>query len=147
MKLEDDQQGSEGSQPSESSQPRADAWCIVRLVSVTLPNATVELKTIIGDESHMKHLSVSVDELRAVSKAKDAPKVNLHPSLQECGEPLDPYDYECCRPSFTKAVAEHMLLWAHASTIACVERVAVSRLSVQGKLPFILQVRAKDAFK
>ena len=60
---------------------------------------------------------------------------------------MDPHDYESCRLPITKAVAEHMLLWAHASTIASVECVTVSRLSVQGKLPFILQVRAKDAFK
>ena len=83
VKLEAAEEGGEGSQPSESSQPREDAWCIVRLVSVTLPNATVELKTIIGDESHMKHLSVSVDELRAVSKATGAAKVTLHPSLPD----------------------------------------------------------------
>ena len=127
---------------SEGSQPSEDAWRIVRLISVSLPQAVVELPVDDGCE----RIVMCVDELRAVSTVKES-QVILHPSLQECGKTLSPYDYESCQLSFSKAIAGHMLLWTHASAIACVERVTVSRLSDQGKLRCILQARALHAFK
>ena len=118
------------------------AWRVVRLISVSVPQAVAEVPTKGGSN----RIAICVDKLRAVSKVNE-PEVILHPSLQVGGLTLDPYDYEYCHLSFTKAVAQHMLLWAHAAANAGVERVAASRLSDQGKLPIALQVRALEAFK
>ena len=38
-------------------------------------------------------------------------------------------------------------MWAHAAVSASVERVKVSRLSVENKLPFVLQLRASENMK
>ena len=127
-----------GSQPSAG----AGAWRVVKLVNVNLPDAVVELT----DDDTIERFKVCVDDLRAFSKANEV-KVILHPSLQETGTLLDPYDYDLCQSSFIKEVAEHMLIWAHAAASACVEKVRVSRLSDKGKVPFVLQLRATEAFK
>ena len=82
----------------------------------------------VGDDS--ERFTVVVDDLRAASKAPEVKKpIILHPSLQDIGTPLDGYDYDPCQFSFTRAVAEHMLVWAHAAAMSSVERVSVSRLS------------------
>ena len=120
----------------------ASSWCIARLVSVSLPEAVVD----VGEEGGRRRINVCVDALRAVSKVKET-RVILHPSLQAGGKTLDAYDYDVCEPSVTQAIAENMVLWAHLSAQSCVERVTVSSLSDEGKLPFTLQVRAKECFK
>ena len=115
---------------------------VVRLISVSVPQAVVEVTT----KGASSRIVVSVDTLRAVSKVNE-PQAILHPSLQVGGLTLEPYDYEYGHLSFTKAVAQHMLLWAHAAANAGVERVAASRRSDQGKWPIAAQVRALEAFK
>ena len=113
------------------------SWCSVRLVSlrlvsVSLPEAVIEL----AEEGGPRRITVFVDDLRAVSKVKETP-VKLHPSLQVGGKTMDAYNYEACAPSVAKAVAEHMLLWAHMSAQASVEHVTVSILADEPKLPFM----------
>ena len=98
------------------------------------------------EDDGCERIAMCVDELRAVIKVKES-RVILHPSLQECGETLDPYDYDFCEGHFTRAVAGHTLLWAHAAAMASVDRVEVSRISDEGKVSFILQVRAKEDIK
>ena len=128
----------EGSQPSANSS----AWRIVKLVSISLPDAVVEL----NDGGNIDRFTKPVDDLRAVCKA-EVKKVILHPCLQEIGKPQDPYDYDLCQTSFMKAVSDHMLLWAHAAVPASVARVGFSRLSDDDKLPFVLQLRALEPLK
>ena len=69
---------------SEGSQPSGVSWKTVRLISVSLPQAVVELVADGGGET----FSVCVDDLRPVTKVKEV-KVIVHPSLQESGKVLD----------------------------------------------------------
>ena len=118
------------------------SWVMVRLSSLNLPQAVIEVQDKVGRFS----ITVCVDNLRAVSKVKET-LVILHPSLREAGEALDDYNFDMCEVSVARAIAEHMLLWAHVSSQSSVERVTISQLSDQSKLPLILQVRANDSFK
>jgi hypothetical protein len=131
---------------TECSQPSGDSWKTVRLISVSLPQAVVELVGEVDKAVVRQTFSLCVDELRAVTKVKEV-KAIIHPSLQEPVQTLDKYDYDLCESVFTRAVAEHILLWAHISVQTGVEQLSISRLSADGKLPLTLQVRALEPFK
>jgi hypothetical protein len=128
---------------SDGSQPSHSTWVIARLLKVILPHAVVSVKS----DGHTREFTVSVDDLRPASKVGASEQRVLHPSLQDIGKVLEEYDYDFCESSFTLLLAEHMLAWAHLATQACTENVLISLLSEESKLPFILQVRAKEAFK
>ena len=118
------------------------AWMKVRLISVTSLDAVVEVFREKGNQL----FKVSVDELRPCGEVKVAPVI-LHPSIQDQGQLLNPYDYDCCGSPLAKVVAEHMLLYAHLSAHASVEHVRVAGQSDEGKLPLILQARALQSFR
>ena len=80
---------------SKGSQPSKGAWHKARLLSLSLPEATVEAIGMV--------IVISVDSLRAVSKAKEQKPVILHPSLQLGGVKLNPYDYDFCEEQFIRA--------------------------------------------
>ena len=80
---------------SKGSQPSKGAWHKARLLSLSLPEATVEAIGMV--------IVISVDSLRAVSKAKEQKPVILHPSLQLGGVKLNPYDYDFCEEHFILA--------------------------------------------
>ena len=144
VKTEALSQGSSGQENARGDpQPDEGAWRVALLVSVSLPDATVE----VPDKGGCQRLVINVDKLRATKLPAKLPAKTPDPSLQERGETLDPYDYDLCQVSFSRAVVGHISLWAHLSANACVEGVEVSRRSDKDKLPFILQVRAKQAFK
>jgi len=126
----------------EGSQPSDGTWRIARLISLSLPQAVVQQLV----DGVWQTITVCVDDLRPVIKLTES-RVILHPSLQEGGTILDSYDYDIDESYFTQVVVKHALLWTHLCTHSCVEHVTLSRLSDQGKLPFILQVRALEPFR
>lgn len=136
----------EGSELAEVGQaglpPDAGAWVQARLISVTVPAAVVEVP---GSEGSNR-ITVSVDALRPYRPVKTK-TVIPHPTQQEPGHICCAYDYDKCDVSAARACAESMIFWAHWSSLSCVERVRVSRLSDEDKFPLTLQVRALEAFK
>ena len=119
------------------------SWSTVRLVSVSLPNAVVEVRP--GDAGSVQ--TVLVDRLRAIAKVKDQKPIILHPVLLEPGRFLPAYDYASHVQEDLRSVAQHMLTLANVSAVTSVEGLTVSRLSEDDKPILILQVRAKQAFK
>lgn len=129
---------------TEGSQPSGAEWHLVLLKSVTVPNASVELQ--VGAASYV--VSVSVDELRPVSKlSKTTKAVVLHPTLVNGGTPLSDYDYDLCETSTKQALANHLLAWANMRAQSGVENVRVFMLSAEDTFPVILQARATRYFK
>ena len=140
------------------SQPRDSDWKIVKLMSISLPNAEVELVTkekqpdVDGQPQADLDVRVSrtmaADELMPFVKARIVERI-LHPSLRLPGKTLDPYgfDNESVRTTLEMAAATHAILWNHMAAINSVEGVTVSNIGDPNKLPIILQVRAKEDFK
>jgi hypothetical protein len=142
----------------DGSQSSQGTWCKVELMSLCLPDAVVALVTKVPqpdsdgsqqpDSESRVTRTVPADGLRPVPVIKEPRQtVILHPSLRDPGTTLGPYSFDDAAPFCEKAVAAHMILWAHACGIKSVEGVTVSIISDPGKLPLILQVRANVAFK
>ena len=120
----------------------AGKWCTVRLRQLCVPNAVVEL----GREDGGRVMTVAADDLRALNKLDEGPVI-LHPSMDTGGKTLLGYDYQLMRSVVAQNFAERMLFSLHLSAHQCVGQLSVYILSEEGKLPIILQVRAKKAFK
>ena len=119
------------------------SWRTVRLLSVSLPNAVVEVRP--GDSESAE--TVHVDFLWALGEVKAQKKITVHPILLQGGTTLPAYDYKSSERDIARSVAEHMLTLAHVAAMSSVEGLTVSRLSEDDKTPVILQVRAKQNFK
>ena len=124
------------------SQPSDGEWRKVRLISLELPEARVT-------DADGRVLAVKVDDLRPVPKVSEAPRV-IHPSLLNRAQPckmLETFDFDACLPAVAQSLAEHVLQWLQMCAHACVGQVDISMHNEDGKLPIILQARAKEYIK
>ena len=141
--VSEDQPSTEPAENSDSVQPiGGGTFRIVRLRSLCLPNAVVELSQESGDVC----ITVHMDDLRAVPISSAKPVIQ-HPSIIIADKPLDAYDYEANSLADARSFAEHMLVSTHLGAHLSVAGVTVHDLSEEGKSTLVLQLRANAAFK
>ena len=100
-------------------------WMKVRLISVSLPNAVVE---VVGKKGVLSTMTLSVDDLRPLTTIKQPTKI-LHPTLQTGGEILDDYDYTVSQQMLAQICASQTMALAHMSATVSALNVQVIRLS------------------
>jgi len=129
---------------SESKKPAEGAWCKVKLVSISMPEAVV----VVVEGKHEGHdFTCHVDGLRAFKALPDLPKTKVHPTAVVKGKTLDAYDYQLRSDSSAFSLVESAVLWAHMSSRLCVQGLCVWDITDGDKLPITLQVRAKVPFR
>ena len=127
-------------------------WLTVELVSISVPDAVVELVTKRPQSDSLPESVVRiartmpVDDLRPLVTVRQPPVI-LHPSLRAPGTTLGTYCYDADKLAYEKAMVEHMIVWTHSCSIKSVEGVTVSFIGDPKKQQFILQVRADIPFK
>jgi hypothetical protein len=142
VKTEPTDDGDELPEVKHGSQPSTGSWYIGVLISLNLPNAVVEL-----EDDMLGSTVVDVDDLRPVSKVKESAPARLHPTLQVGGTAMNTYDYDYSQMPFFTSMVYHICMQTHLAGQGCVERMVVWRLSDEGKIPIVLQLRAKEPFK